>query len=133
MRLIRQLAEALQRIAGYNRKKDHANALAAIERAWGELLELPRDVIDVLDSMTLAEMLSEPDKIRIASQLLTEEAIALAGKGDPANAARCYRRAMELRLEARALASDPSDDAALLELSHHVHANQLDPRYRTSE
>ena len=87
MRLIRQLGEALQRIAGYNRKKDYAKALAEAERAWGELLELPRELIDVLDSPTLAEMLREPDKIRIASQLLAEEGVALAGKGDPATAA----------------------------------------------
>ncbi len=133
MRLIRQLGEALQRIAGFNRKKDYDKALAEAERAWGELVELPRELIDVLDSPTLASMLHDPDKLRVASQLLAEEATALAGKGDPATAAMRRKKAMELRLEARALAEDPSDDAAVLELSRYVHANQLDPRYRASE
>ncbi len=133
MRLIRQLGEALQRIAGFNRKKDYDKALAEAERAWGELVELPRELIDVLDSPTLASMLHDADKLRVASQLLAEEATALAGTGDPATAAMRRKKAMELRLEARALAEDPSDDAAVLELSRYVHANQLDPRYRASE
>ena len=76
-------------------------------------------------------MLREPGKMRVAAQLLAEEGHARTGKGDPASAAICYRRATELVLEARAIDPSPEDDVALLELGRLVPMTQLDPRYRS--
>jgi hypothetical protein len=116
-RLIRQLVEAIARIAGLNRRGDHDRALAESEQAWGKLLDAPRDLIDAVDVPTLASMLRDPEKMRIAAQLLHEEGRALAGKGDPLHAALRYRRAMELILEARAIEPSDADDAMIMELS----------------
>ena len=103
MRQIRQLADAIARIAGLNRCGDHEAALAAAERAWGELVgDLPAGMADAVDSRTLADLLRSPERIRLAADLLGEQAAALAARGDATGAARCERRAAELRLAAQA-------------------------------
>lgn len=131
MRLIQQLAHAIARIAGFNRKGEYEDALAAADQAWGKLLDAPRELIDAVDTPTLAEMLREPAKMRAAAQLSYEEGRALAGKGDPLHAGVRYRRALELILEARAIEPKPDDDVMILELGRVVPPHTLDPRYRT--
>jgi hypothetical protein len=107
MRLIKQVAEFLARIAGHDRKQDFAAAVSEAERAWSEVLGVPRELVDVLDSTALAKLLGDADKIRAAGQLLAAEARAVAGKGDPLGAGLRYRRALEMFCEARAL--DPTE------------------------
>jgi hypothetical protein len=130
IRVIKQLVEAIARIAGFNRRGQHDDALAAAGRAWGDLIEGPPGLVDAVDTPTLAALLRDPAKIRIAAQLRYEEGHALAGKGDPLHAAVRYRLAMELMLEARALDPKPEDETAILELSRLVPIDTLDPRYQ---
>jgi tetratricopeptide (TPR) repeat protein len=130
IRLIKQLAEFIARAAGLNRSGKYDEALAATDQAWDQLLDAPRGMIAAVDTPTLAMLLRDPAKIRVAAQLSYEEGRALAGKGDPFHAALRYRRAMELILEARARDPQPEDDAAILELGRHVSIDTLDPRYR---
>ncbi|MBA3395829.1 MAG: hypothetical protein H0T89_24505 [Deltaproteobacteria bacterium] len=133
MRLIKQFAELLARAAGFNRKGEHEKALQETARAWGELFhDIPRELVDVVDSATLASMLREPQRMRIAAQLLVEEGRAIRGKGDPATAAMRTKRALELYLEARAISPEPDDETVIFELSREVHGNQLDERYQTA-
>ena len=129
LRLIEQLGEALRRMAGLNRKGEHAAALAELDAAWARL-DVPRELVEVVDTPTLAGMLRDPRTMRAVAGLFVEEARAKAATGDPVHAQVLTRRAMELHLEARALDPSGEDEAALLELSRTVHANQLDPRYR---
>jgi hypothetical protein len=131
IRLIKQLVEFIARAAGLNRSGKHDEALAATDEAWDQLLDAPRGMVASVDTPTLAMLLREPAKIRVAAQLCYEEARALAGKGDPVHAALRYTRAMELILEARALDPQPEDDQAILELGRHVSIDLLAPRYRT--
>jgi tetratricopeptide (TPR) repeat protein len=131
IRLIQQLVDAIARIAGLNRRGEHDKALAEAEQAWGALLDAPPDLVDAVDTATLAEMLRSPDKMRVAAQLLHEQGRALAGKGDPLHAGVRYRRALELILEARAIEPSDQDDAMLMELSRVVPVATLDPRYRS--
>jgi hypothetical protein len=130
MRLIQQLAEFVARVAGFNRKGEHDQALTAAARAWDELLDAPREVIAGADSAALATLLRDPAKIRAAAQLCHEEGRALQGKGDPVHAQLRYRRGLELVLEARARDPRPEDDAAVFELSRLVPMDTIDPRYR---
>jgi tetratricopeptide (TPR) repeat protein len=132
LRMIHQLADFIAHVAGFNRKGEHDKALAAADQAWGKLLDAPRELIDAVDTPTLAGMLREPAKIRAAAQLCYEEGRALAGKGDPLHAQLRYRRALELMLEVRAIDPDDDDDGAILELSRLTPASMLDPRYRGS-
>jgi len=130
MRIIRQLVEAIARIVQLNEREQYDPALAEAEQAWGELLDLPAGLAGAVDSRTLAGMLCEPSRIRLAVQLSREQARALAGKGDPCGAAVQSRRALELLLEARALgAAEPTDEAALRELQLVVPLDTLAPRY----
>jgi tetratricopeptide (TPR) repeat protein len=132
IRLIQQLVAVIARIVGLNQKGDYDKALAAADQAWEKLLEAPRELIDAVDTPTLAAMLRDPDKLRIAAQLFYEEGRALAGKGDPLHAQIRYRRAMEVILEARAIDPQAQDDAMILELGRVVPIDTLDPRYRVS-
>lgn len=130
IRLIEQLGQAIRRIAGLNDAERYEDALDEVERRWNDLLGVPHELISAVDTPTLASMLRAPETMRAAVRLLVEEARALAGKGDPVHATLRYRLAIELLLEARAIAEDPDDEAVLLELSRHVRVNQLDARYR---
>jgi hypothetical protein len=131
LRLIEQIAAALARMVGHNRKREYEHAISEASHAWSDVLGVPREVVDVVDTPTLAGMLREPDKMRAAAQLLVEEARAVAGKGDPLGGGTRYRRALELVLEARAIDPTDADDAMVLELSREVPPNMLDARYRS--
>ena len=131
LRAVRQLVEAIAKIARLNERAEHDRALAEAEQAWSELLDLPAGLAGAVDSRTLAGMLREPDRIRLAAQLQREQARALAGKGDPRGAEVQSRRALELLLEARALAgAEPADEAMLRELRLVVPPDALAPRYQ---
>ncbi len=133
MRLIKQLADFIARAAGFNRKGEHEKALQETARAWSELLhDIPHELVDVVDTATLASMLREPQRMRVAAQLLVEEGRALRGKGDPPTASMRTKRAIELYLEARAISPEADDQSMIFELSREVHGNQLDERYRTT-
>lgn len=133
MRLIRQLVDFIARISGYNRRGEHDKALVEAARAWDNLLDAPRELVDVVDTPSLARLLREPHKMRAAAQLLIEEGKAFAGKRDPVMAALRYRKALELYIEARAIAPEPDDDLAMFELSRDGGAQHLDPRYIDQE
>jgi hypothetical protein len=149
LRMVQQLAAAIARIAGLNQREQHDQALADADRAWGELLgDIPPEIAGSVDSRTLAGMLRQPARIRLASQILGEQARALAGQGDAAGAARRARRALELLLEVRAAEAtarhhpdrpersqrgapdDAADAAAIRTLVQRVPADALAPRYR---
>ena len=153
LRMVHQLVDAIARIAGLNQRGEHDRALAAADGAWGELLgDIDPELATAVDSRTLAGLLRQPARIRLAHGILCEQARALAGKGDSLGAARRARRALELLLEARALeasqpraperANDPrnprrdatdagSDDAAAIRsLLQAAPAASLAARYR---
>ena len=130
-RLIEQLGQAIRRIAGLTDAGKYEEALDEAERRWNELFDVPHELVELVDTPTLAGMLHSADNMRAAVRLLVEEARAFAAKGNLVHANLRYRRAIELCLEARALAPVPEDDAVVLELSRHVPASELDPRYRT--
>jgi len=133
LRMIQQLVDAIARIAGLNRRHDHDQALVEADQAWSGLLGVPIELVHAVDSRTLAGMLREPPRIRLAAQLAREQAHALAGKGDAVGSAARCRRALELRLEARALEPNDrvaEDDAAIRELADLVPVDKLAPRYQ---
>lgn len=125
MRLIRQLTETLARAAGYRTSQRHDDAVDALHRGWDELLDTPRNLLEVVDDATLAELLREPVKLRIAGRLLGEEARAVAAKGDPVTAGLLSKRAVWLYAAARDLDPQEDDEASILELSRAVPANTL--------
>jgi tetratricopeptide (TPR) repeat protein len=130
VRMIKQFAEALARIARLRVAGDHRSALDAVARARGELFEGPADLDEAIDTATLARLLGHPDKLRAAAMLAWEDGRIHAAMGDPLTAFARYRRAHELYLEVRALDPQPDDESALLELGRLAPAQHLDPRYR---
>ncbi len=130
-RMIRQLAEFLARISGATVARKPEEALDEANRAWQELLDIPRDLVDRLDGPTLAQMLKEPERMRVAAELLVAEARVHRLRGDLIHESQCAKRAFELYLEARAIAPRPEDDAAIFELGRVIPPNEIDPRYKS--
>lgn len=118
IRLIKQLAAFLARIAGHRKRGEYTQALDEMNRAWTDILDVPRELVDATDPETLAALLREPAKMRLAGRLLAEEALVMTSKGDPLNASVLRARAVELFITARTLdPTDAADDDAILELS----------------
>ena len=130
MRLVKQLADFVARIAGFRQEGEFERAQEEIERARDELLGFPPGLVDTIDAATIVSLLRHPDKIRAAARLFWEEGLLLKARRDPLTAAGRFRRAFELYLEARAIDPTEDDTAAILELSRLVPASQLDARYR---
>lgn len=131
IRLIRQFAEALRKLAGLRERGEHTAALRTSGELYDELTTVPRAMSDTLDTPTFAALLGSAEKQRVMAMLFWEEGRIYTATGDPLTAAARYRRAHELFLEARALEpGHPSDDSAILELSRVAPARDLAPRYR---
>ena len=131
LRMIRQFAEALGRVARLRDEGKYERALDDTGRLY-EDLGVPREVCDVVDTPTLAGLLVHPDKMRALAQVCWEEARIFQASGDPLTAFGRQRRALELLLEARAIDPSSDDDSAILELSRIVDARHLDERYRSA-
>ena len=127
---IKQAAQALARLLGLRKAGEYDKALQLAESLYEEL-GIPRGLHDVVDTPTLAGMLRTADNMRFAAQLQVEEGHIYNSTGDPLAAFKCYRRAHELMLEARALDPIETDDNMLLELSRLAPAHLLDERYRS--
>ncbi|HUS63558.1 MAG TPA: hypothetical protein VMZ28_03405 [Kofleriaceae bacterium] len=130
IRLIKQVAAFVARVAGLRRAGQYEEALQESCRAFDELFDLPHDIGDAVDTPSLASILRTPEKMRLAAQLYWEEGRIYQGKRDPLTAALKFRRAFELYLEARAIEPTEEDTSAILELSRLVPASELAPRYR---
>lgn len=130
MRMVKQFADAIARVLQLRQRGEHQAALDEAGRLYEELFAIPREVVDRVDTPTLAGLLRRPDKMRAAAMLFWEEARVYKAKGDPLTALSRFRRAHELFLEARALEPIEEDDSAILELSRDAPASELDARYR---
>ena len=86
LRLIEQLGEALRRMAGLNRKGEHAAALADLDAAWARL-DVPRELVEVLRrrcrrvaaqrrAVTPHEAVHPPEVGGIARELKVDAALA---------------------------------------------------------
>lgn len=127
IRMIQQIAAVLARMVNRRSSGQLEQALREGDAAY-DLLGVPRELCDVLDTPTLAGMLRDPDKIRALARLSWEEGRIFGAQGDPLAGLARMRRALELFLEARAIAPGDGDDDAILELSQVVHARPLAPR-----
>jgi hypothetical protein len=129
IRMIRQVGQFLARMVSRRSSGQLEQALREGDGAY-DLLGVPRELCDVLDTPTLAGLLRDPDKMRAMARLSWEESRIYAAKGDPLTSFARMRRALELFLEARALAPSADDETSILELSRAVHASHLDARYQ---
>lgn len=119
IRLIRQFVAALARIAGFRKRGEYERANVEIGRAW-EDLGVPHDLVLATDAETLSTLLRDPEKQRVAAQLLAEEAYVVQAKGDPLHAGALRMRAVELLARARANDASAGDDTLLAELGQHL-------------
>lgn len=119
IRLIRQLADAIARIAGFRKRGEYVRAHQEVAKAW-DTLDVPRELVNATDADTLASLLREPGKLRAAAELLAEEAQLTQAQGDPLNAGALRMRAIELLARARVIEPDAGDDVAIAELGRYL-------------
>lgn len=117
LRLLKQLGEFLARIARRREEGRWRDAFDELDRAWSELLDIPRDLAVAVDTATLCGMLTQPERMRGAARLFREEGRVHAAGRDPLSAARSFTRARELFVQARAIEPSEGDDDAILELT----------------
>lgn len=132
IRLIEQVADFLARISKSKREGNFAAGLREVQRAYDSVLDMDRQLFNIADSATLAQLLGPPERIRSIAQLVCAEADLLRLSGDPLTSQLKYKRAIELYLEARARGGDEAGDAEFIQQALlHVDQESLAPKYRT--
>ncbi len=129
IRIIEQAVQAIRRMLGHLEGGDYEAARADAEEAY-DALGVPPDLVPRMSSAALAELLGQPEKIRLMSELSWHEGERLSATGDPVNGMDRRRRAIELLLEAQRLEPAPEDASKLQEMFRHVPTAALDARYR---
>ena len=105
LRMADRLAELAARILGLRSAGKLDEASQEAEQAYGELLDVPPGLIDVVDAATLASLVGAPEKLPGVADLLDADAEVLAARGDAVRAARRRELASGLR-EAASRARD---------------------------
>lgn len=132
MRLVQQLAAVMRRILRLQEQEKYDQAQQEVEEAYGELLGLERELLISLAPATAAPLLGEAGKIRIAARLLQADAELAGRRRDPEAAYSLRSRALELYLEALAVAEqvEEEDYATLRRWSAEVEQAALADRYQ---
>jgi len=110
MRLVQQLATVLRRILRLQEQEKYDQAQQEVEEAYGELLGLERELLISLAPATAAPLLGETGKTKLAARLLQAEADLAGRRGDVESANNLQTRALELYLEALAVAEQVEED-----------------------
>jgi hypothetical protein len=111
-RMIRQLAQALDRILGLRRRRQLDEADEEVTAAVASLGRIDPALLDASDTATLAALAREPSQLLVLARLSAERAEIRAEGARDAEATRWRRKAVELWLEA-ALAGAALDGDAL--------------------
>ncbi len=131
LRMIREVMEALARIAGLRKEGKAAEALTEIDAARGLLLGPAAELVPRLDPASAAHVVGDPERILALARLVRAEAGVRAEEGDPARAGALRRRALAFALEARARRRFADADALVAELAAEVPEAELDEPWRT--
>src|SRR5580693_8970957 len=81
LRMIDEVGTLLTAVLGLRKAGRHEEALAKLTSAAGDILGIPRSVLDVLDSSSAARLLGEPAKVRAYARILRGEGELLADMG----------------------------------------------------
>lgn len=100
MRMVRQLADALARIAGLKKAKLHDAALLEAEAAMGSLAAIDPKMVEAADTASLLAMIQEPRRLDVVGRLLLEAAEVEEARGATARAAGLREKGAALRAEA---------------------------------
>jgi hypothetical protein len=101
-RLIEQFVAALARILKANQEQRPEEAWRLIRDTALSTLGMDYDALLLGDARATARLLGDPERVRMLARLVTQEAEALALRGDAATAAARREYADALHLEARA-------------------------------
>jgi hypothetical protein len=132
MRLIEQVVRAIARMLQLTEKGEFDQAIKKADDVY-DMLGVNKDLLDAMDTPSLANLLGHPDKMRLVARVCREEARVHKMKGDPLSAQNRNRKALELFLEARAADPQPDDYDDIAQLVDKVPQDVLDSRYRVDE
>ena len=132
LRLIRQLAQALARIAGLKKEGKTEEALEVVRETADAIFGPMLRTLEEIDTRSAASLMGNPEKLHALAVLSAEEGDILASKGEVQAARFKHRRALELYLEEVLLSSETNADAqsAIASLRGKVDESRLPARYQ---
>jgi hypothetical protein len=114
MRAIQQAAEALARALRLLLQKKPDEAEQALEEGYAAL-GIDRELLLLLDAVTLRRQLGEEEKLSMATRLLLGEAELRLARGEAGAAARRWRAAARLSEQLATVPDDLADEIARLQ------------------
>lgn len=132
MRLVKQLGDAIRRIARMRDEKEYVQAHEAVGDTCDELLGHQPHFLDVLDPPNAARMLSRWFKIKAYASLLEVDAEIYAHEGDRDRSEQLHRRALQVYLEGidRGGRGDRDLRKTITRMLRHVRVDRLGPAHQ---
>ncbi|MCC6772110.1 MAG: hypothetical protein IT360_12945 [Gemmatimonadaceae bacterium] len=134
LRMIEALAAAIASIRKRKSEGDLVGARQDVQHATRELLGPAAAMAAMVDSRTAANLVSDPRRLRLWSQLLAEDSATLLAMGKARESAAVDRRILELLLEAwqREREWDERTREIFADARTRGGADQLDPAFRAA-
>ena len=96
IRLVKQVVEFIEKLLRNESGADVEKANQAIENAYRRLLNMDRQLFELLDANNIVRMLGDPDRIEATVRVMQAEGDLLRVRGDHAAATSRYRRALNI-------------------------------------
>ncbi len=96
LRAVRQIAQVLARIMGLRQEGRQEEADRELDDLYRGLVPFDPDLLELLDTRTLASMIADPARLRALCQVLLFDGDGAAERGARERARRKWRRALEL-------------------------------------
>lgn len=131
-RLIEQFAAVLAALVKARREKRHGEVRRLIHEGAQSVLGMEYGALMLADAGMAAQLLGQPERVRVLAQLVSEEAELLREEGSEIGAGARFRLALELWLESLALGGKVDEEAqkALRRLGGEVDPALLSERYQ---
>lgn len=134
LRMIEALTAAIVRIRKRRSEGDFVGARQEVQEATRELLGPAAAMAAMVDTRTAANLVSDPRRLRLWSQLLAEDSATLLEMGKARESGAVDRRVVELLLEAwhREQEWDERTREIFADARARGGADQLDPAFRAA-
>ena len=96
LREIKKLVQLVASIVNLKQQDQIEEAEREIDTAYGRLLNMDRQLFEILDAQNIAKMLGDPDRIRLVAEVMQAEADLMQTRGEIDRARQRYKRALKL-------------------------------------
>jgi hypothetical protein len=131
IRMVVKFSQMAARVLRLRRSGQVVAAIEEVQAAQASIVQVDPRLVDLVDATTLADRIGHPETIDFAAQLQAMEAELRADAGEAELAARRWRSALELSLEAILRGGkDPATADRARALAARTGGEGLAPRHR---